>query len=145
MNRSNQGENPDLLDKLLANLPEEPVPADLAVRIYANVLAHHRRHIALHFGMSVLLAITGTWLALPGFANMVQNLALPDSGWMVVSALMDMTGAGAVRMNAELISAISAFQVSLSNPFNGAAWMGIIALAGGCLIALEQMLPRSDV
>jgi hypothetical protein len=144
MNRSNEGENPDILDRLLSNLPKEPVPADLAVRIYASVVAHHRRHIALHIGASILLTVIGIWLALPGFADMVQNLVLPDNGWIVVSALMDLAGAGAARMSADLISAITAFQVNLSDPFNGVALVGIIALAAGCLIALEQMLPRSE-
>jgi hypothetical protein len=145
MNGSNQRENPDSLDRLLSNLPDEPVPVDLTARICANILAHHRRHIAFHFGMSVLLAITGIWLALPGLTDMLQSLALPDNGWMVVSALIEMTGAGAARLSADLIGSLTNFQADLSNPFNGAAWIGIIALASGCLIALEQMLPRSEV
>ncbi len=144
INRSYQRENPDSLDQLLANLPEQPVPVDLSARICANILAHHRRHLAFQYGMSVVLAISGVWLALPGLAGMLQSMALPDNGWWVVSALIEMTGAGATRMSTDLISAFSAFQANLSSPFSGAAWIGIIALAVGCLIALEHMLPGSQ-
>lgn len=145
MSRRNLEKASDPLDLLLARLPEEPVPVDLAARICANVLAHHRRHLVLHFGMSALLVVAGIWLALPGLAGTFQSLALPNSGWPMITAFLEMAGEGAARMVVELISTVSVYQTNLSIPFSGAAWVGIVALAGGCLLALDQMLPRNEM
>jgi len=144
MRDTNLEEQPDRLDKLLFKLPDEPAPTDLAARIYANILAHHRRHVTIRFGVSAILAVSGIWLALPGFAEMLQSLALPNSGWALVTALIEMAEAGAARMSTQFLSAVTAYQASLTNPISGVVWIGMIALAAGCLLALEQILPHGE-
>ena len=144
MNGLNQEGQPDPLDVLLSRLPEEPVPAELAARIYANILAHRRRHVTVHFAISVFLALAGIWLALPGFTEMLQSLSLPESGWPLVTTMIGMAQTGAARMSADLISAVASYQSHLSNPSNGVAWVGMIVLAGGCLLALQEMLPHNE-
>jgi len=39
---------------------------------------------------------------------------------------------------------VASYQSHLSNPSNGVAWVGMIVLAGGCLLALQEMLPHNE-
>ncbi len=58
----------DDLDRMLDDLPQEPVPPNLAGSVRAAVRRRHRRQLLMRRAVGATLAAMGVWLLWPGLA-----------------------------------------------------------------------------
>ncbi len=76
----------DELDRMLGDLPEEPIPPGLAASVRLAVKRRHRRRIVLRRAGASLLAALGLWLLWPGIAWAASNeLFASGAPWLAGS------------------------------------------------------------
>lgn len=131
------------LDDLLAQMPGEFPPPDLALRICQAVRVHHRRGMQARFVLSAFLALSGLWLALPAFSGWLQAVSMPKSA---LPLAMDWLAAGLAGVEVLLTTAAAALSQSASifTSMGTPAIAGMIALAISALLALDLLVPRRE-
>ena len=134
----------DPLDRLLAQLPAEPPPADLASCILQMIYTRRRREVRLKLALSAALAILGAWLAWPGLATWSQEVALPVSGVSILFELSQIILNGLEVILANMLNAASELQSGFGAAVSPVAWLGLVALALSALLALGFLLPRVE-
>ncbi len=144
-----QKEN-DSLDAMLAMLPGEPPPQELGLRICQAIRERHQRHHLrrlrlleqARITLSSVLALAGAWLVIPLLNEAARRLAFPPSG---IPMLVDGYELARTNMLLWLSSGMEnlvSFQGDFTSGFRATAWVGVLILASGALLALNQMLPH---
>lgn len=134
----------DELDQLLYRMPWEPPPGELAATICYRVQMAHRRAIRARLSLSLLLAILGTWLALPSLVSRLEELSLPSSGLLYLYPLIQSTLNGLWGLTQDALAGMAAFQMNLAQTMDAGAWLGSIALASAALLALSAFMPQIE-
>lgn len=131
------------MDDLLAQMPGEFPPPDLALRICQAVRVHHRRSMRARLVLSAFLALGGIWLALPAFTGWLEAISMPDSALPLV---LDWIAASLSGVETMLASAVSALSLPgrVYNPLGTPAFAGMLALAISALLALDMLMPRRE-
>ena len=132
-----------LMDDLLAQMPGELPPPDLALRVCQAVRLHHRRTRQARLVLSAFLALSGLWLALPAFSGWLQAVSMPKSA---LPLAMDWLAAGLAGVEVLLTTAAAALSQSASifTSLGTPAIAGMIALAISALLALDLLVPRRE-
>jgi hypothetical protein len=144
---ANEFEDPfqaDDLDRLLHRLPGELPDSELADRICRQVGMRQRRAQRARLSLSLLLAIFGIWMALPGLLSSLENLSLPASGFTYLTPLVQSFLSGLWGFTQNALNDLAAFQANLTQTIGAAAWLGMVALAGAALLALGLVLPTIE-
>ncbi len=131
----------DKIDRLLSQLPSEPPPPDLALRICRTIQARRRRYVRVRMAVSGILALCGIWLTAPSLADWPRSLQLPSTG---LPLLLDWLGAAQSGVEIILTNTMSGL-TSLQGAFTlleTSTWPGLAALALSTLLALDQLIPR---
>ena len=134
----------DEMDRWLDQMPGESPAPDLALRICRELRRRRRRAAGLRFAFSLLLALVGVWLSIPGLLSWQQSIALPESGLRLIQGGLQvaLTGAGALLNNA--LDILMQAQASTAASLGGLAWLGLTALAFGALLGLSSLLQASS-
>jgi hypothetical protein len=132
---------PDDLDRLLYRMPGELPGSELADRICRQVGVRQRRAVQARLGLSILLAVFGAWMALPGVVNSLSGLSLPASGLSYLYPLIQSFLDGLWGFTQNALNGLAAFQANLAQAMGTGAWLGMVALAGAALLALSLVLP----
>ena len=131
------------MDRLLDQLPSEPVPPGLALHICQTIQARQRRWLAIRLALSAGLGVIGGWLLIPAVALWLQSLALPANG---LSVILDWLGIAMQDVGLFLqtgLDALLSMQSGLS-PDIGYTLPGLVALGMSALMLLDVILPRED-
>ncbi len=74
----------DDLDRMLGDLPPEPVPPDLVASVRAAVRRRHRRQLLVRRAIGATLAAMGMWLLWPGLAWVLSGeLFASGAPWLM--------------------------------------------------------------
>jgi hypothetical protein len=147
MQTANEFEDPsqaDDLDQLLYRMPGEPPPSDLATRICHQIRLRQRHAQGVRLGLSLLLAVFGIWLALPGLINSAEELSLPASGFSYFNPLVQSFLSGLWGFTQNTLNSLSAFQANLAQTMGAITWLGMVALASAALLALSLVMPQIE-
>jgi hypothetical protein len=134
----------DDLDRLLSQMPGEPPPGDLAARICHQVGVRRRRDLRVRLGISLLLTVFGVWMALPGLINSLQDLNLPSSGVSYLFPFIQSILNGLWGFMQNAVDSLTTFQANLAKTMGAGARLGIVALAGAALLALNLVMPQIE-
>jgi hypothetical protein len=143
----NEFEDPspaDGLDRLLYQMPGELPPEELAAQICHKIHTTHRRTIGVRLGLSFLLAVLGTWMALPGLINGLEDLSLPSSGLFYLYPFIQSILNGLWVFTQDALYSLTAFQENLAQTMGIGAWLGMVALASAALLALSSFMPQIE-
>jgi hypothetical protein len=133
----------DKMDHLLLQLPGEPPPVDLALRICQSIRMRRKRISRQRLVLSGILAILGLWLALPPITAWIFGFALPDSGLPMLYEWVELALAGIGTFLLNAVSGVTAFQSGFTT-LNIPALLGLAALALSALLALDFLMPRAE-
>ena len=143
----NEFEDPspaDDLDWLLYRMPGELPSDELAAQICHKIHETHRRASRVRLGLSFLLAVLGTWMALPGLINGLEDLSLPSSGLFYLYPFIQSILSGLWVFTQDALYGLTAFQADLAQTMGVGAWLGMVALASAALLALSSFMPQIE-
>jgi hypothetical protein len=95
--------------------------------------------------LSCLLALVGAWLALPWLTSLFQRPLLPASGVPLVVEWYEMARMDLIFWLSDILDSLVSFQEGLATGLETTAWIGLIILTLGSLLALDQFLPRAGM
>jgi hypothetical protein len=130
----------DDMDRLLAKLPGENPPADLAERICFRLSARQRKIARLHLVSAFFLAIFGLWLALPTILEWSFQTSLPNSGLALILSSSRVFGNEFFGVISNSLQGLLAFQAGFQTSLDNFAWLGLAALGIGALLGAGALL-----
>lgn len=131
----------DKIDRLLSQLPSEPPPPNLALRICQTIQARRRRYVRVRMALSGILAVSGIWLAAPSLADWLQSLTLPPTGLPILFDWWGMSQSGVEIILTNAVSGLTSLQGTFTL-LETSTWPGLAALALSTLLALDYLIPR---
>jgi hypothetical protein len=134
----------DGLDRLLYRMPGELPSDELAEQICYKIHTTHRRALRVRLGLSFLLAVLGTWMALPGLIKGLEDLSLPSSGFFYLYPFIQSILNGLWVFTQNSLYSMTAFQENLAQTMGAGAWLGMVALASAALLALSSFIPQIE-
>jgi len=134
----------DRLDSLLARLPGDPPPPELGLRICRAIRERQRRHRRRAeqaiVSLSSILALAGAWLAIPQLSEAVRRLALPPSGFPMLRNGYEIARTNLIVGLSPGLESLLSFQERFASGLEATGWAGVLILASGALLALNQIL-----
>lgn len=133
----------DDLDRILIRLPSDAPRGDLASQISRYVRNRRRGAIRKRLALNLALAISGLWLSSPLFSTLTASLKVSGSGLAMLLEWIQALLVGLESFVNYAWNGVTGLQTGIADSISASVWLGLAALGLSCLLALEQLLPKS--
>jgi hypothetical protein len=134
----------DELDQYLYQLPCDPAPEDLAVRINQTIKTRRRRNNGTRFTLSAALAFIGVWLILPGSQIWLEKMVSLPAGFDLLEGGLNFAAQDITTMVNQAMIGFSTFQNGLTTSLGVTPWLGLTLLSIGVLLSLGQFMKQIE-
>ncbi len=127
----------DDLDRMLRDLPDEPIPEALIGSVRAVVRRRHRRQLALRRAAAVLLGTLGVWLLWPAIAWISSGgLYAPGTPWLMGS--LDSLGSESLDLLGRVWSGLLSMQGSVGSGLAVSILLGAVFTCCSIFLAVDR-------
>ncbi len=126
----------DELDRMLQELPQEPVPEGLAVAIVRTVHRRDRRRQALRRAGASVLGAAGVWLLWPAVGWLTSN-ELFASGASWLASGLSYLDAGSLDSIDRLWASVLGLQGAIGSAFALSLLLGASRLCGAIFLGID--------